>query len=201
MSEPFLDREFSDYNEERTSRLEKRALSCVFCNIQFATPKELKRHLAACVEYQSVIEIAALKAQLAEAWKEAQSLRDGNNYIKQFVSAKEKCSAMYTPDEVYTEEQLSYWAEENGFIKPNPLMDDENAALKEQLAEARKAAEWQKITPENIPKVGDEAYSIYDGDFLEVHSCDLGSYSDWKNEGWSHFRPINPPTESEEQHG
>ena len=50
--------------------------------------------------------------------RELQSLRSGNNYIKQFTDAKEKCAVMYPPEEVYTDEQLSHWAEEHGFQKP-----------------------------------------------------------------------------------
>lgn len=69
--------------------------------------------------------------------------------------------------------------------------DERIRELEQQLAELQ----WQPITPENLPKVGDEAYSSNDGDFLEVHTCDLGTFQEWSNEGWTHFRAINPPTQ------
>ena len=72
------------------------------------------------------------------------------------------------------------------------------ADLERQLAEAQAtiaALQWTEITPENFPKVGDEAYSDNDGDFLYVHTCDLGTAKEWTNEGWTHFRPISPPAQ------
>lgn len=74
----------------------------------------------------------------------------------------------------------------------------ENERLKAQVAAARAtiaALQWTPITPDNFPKVGDEAYSGNDGDFLYVHSCDLGTAQEWTNEGWTHFRPISPPAQ------
>ena len=65
----------------------------------------------------------------------------------------------------------------------------ENASLREQLARLQ----WRPIMETDLPKVGDEAYSCHDGDFLHVHTCDIGLYSDWRNEGWTHFRAINAP--------
>ena len=80
---------------------------------------------------------------------------------------------------------------------------DRIAELERQLAEAKAqiaALQWRPITPENSPKVGDEAYSCNDGDVLEVRSCDLGTYSKWTNAGWTHFRPINPPSSTRHGH-
>jgi hypothetical protein len=73
------------------------------------------------------------------------------------------------------------------------------ADLERQLAEAQAtiaALQWTPITPDNLPKVGDEAYSGNDGDFLYVHSCDLGTAQEWTNEGWTHFLHISPPTQA-----
>jgi hypothetical protein len=41
-----------------------------------------------------------------------------------------------------------------GDWKPEPVVSTGTYALREQLAEARKAAAWQEITPENLPKKG-----------------------------------------------
>lgn len=83
----------------------------------------------------------------------------------------------------------------------------ENAALKAQLAAAQAtiaALQWTPITPDNVPQVGDEAYSANDGDFTYVQSFDLGTAQEWTNDGWTHRRPISPPaqasaTEAEQQ--
>lgn len=66
----------------------------------------------ACIERH----VADLERQLAEAKKAVQDFRYGNNYIKQFLDAKDKCAVMYPPEEVYTKGQLELWAEENGYI-------------------------------------------------------------------------------------
>jgi hypothetical protein len=64
-----------------------------------------------------------------------------------------------------------------------------------EMARELLALQWQPITPENLPKFGDEAYSTAHGDLLYIHACDLVSYQEWINEGWTHFRPINAPKE------
>ena len=73
------------------------------------------------------------------------------------------------------------------------------ATLERELAEAQAtiaALQWTEIAPDNLPKVGDEAYSAYDGDSLYVHSCDLGTAQEWTNKGWTHCRPISPPAQA-----
>jgi hypothetical protein len=71
-------------------------------------------------------------------------------------------------------------------------------ALKLELAEARKPLTWRRITPENLPKKGDELYSKYG----EVHATQTERSEDAEHDvarfnraGWTHFRSINPPQE------
>lgn len=81
-------------------------------------------------------------------------------------------------------------------------MRDEIERLRKRLAEL----EWQPITAENLPKVGDENGGWF-GIFSPVWETrpfrwPLPSSSALKSEiiyeglklaGWTHFRPINPP--------
>lgn len=66
---------------------------------------------------QSPDEVTLLRAQIVTLERRLDSFRFGNNYIKQFVDAKEKCAVMYPPEEVYSEQQLAFWAEEHGYVK------------------------------------------------------------------------------------
>jgi hypothetical protein len=70
-------------------------------------------------------------------------------------------------------------------------------ALESQL----KALEWQPITPENLPKVGDEVACFDSGGSViyEVsHLHTLFSSQKWRDErGMTHFRPINPPAQEQ----
>jgi hypothetical protein len=59
--------------------------------------------------------IARLEAENSALSKEVENFRFGENYIKQYLNAKEMCAGMYPPEEVYTEQQLSNWAEEHGY--------------------------------------------------------------------------------------
>lgn len=61
--------------------------------------------------------IARTEAENARLRGEVQAFHYGDNYIKQFKDAKDKCSAMYPPEEVYTESQLDLWAQEHGYLK------------------------------------------------------------------------------------
>ena len=73
-----------------------------------------------------------------------------------------------------------------------------------QLAEALLRfvrREWTPISPENLPKVGDEVYAP-PREQLDKHSvmdvtvvmavCN-DSVEDWNHEGWTHRRPIDAP--------
>ena len=55
------------------------------------------------------------REELAEARRKLDTFEYGENYIKKFLDAKEKCSAMYPPEEVYAPGQLECWAEEHGY--------------------------------------------------------------------------------------
>ena len=77
--------------------------------------------------------------------------------------------------------------------------------LTRQLAEARKASELQKITPENLPKAGSVIWSAKHG--IAILSGYRGLCTPWvatveelAEDGFSHFLPtINPPALSAEQ--
>jgi len=73
-----------------------------------------------------------------------------------------------------------------------PVLTDVHTEAQATIA----ALQWTKITPDNVPQVGDEAYSAYDGDFTYVQSCDLGTAQEWTNDGWTHLRPISPPAQA-----
>lgn len=70
-----------------------------------------------------------------------------------------------------------------------------------ELAEARKAAEWQEITPENMPGFDDEIGKYHPnsaGGWFEVSSDFVShEFEDYASSGWTHFRPINPPPPEE----
>lgn len=63
------------------------------------------------------------------------------------------------------------------------------AELEAKLA----ACEWRPITPEDLPKVGDEVFTRY----LEAHTiaprAEDGIWENCANRTWTHFRAINPP--------
>lgn len=71
------------------------------------------------------------------------------------------------------------------------------------------ALQWQPITPENLPKEGDEVaghdkMSVFmDGSFRNILHAVSGATAknnagDWKRLGYYHFRPINPPAQTPE---
>ena len=68
--------------------------------------------------------------------------------------------------------------------------------LEAQLA----VLQWQPITAENLPKVGDEVGRFFNrpvialvtAGILATRPCDFH----WHRLGWAHFRPNNPPKES-----
>jgi len=64
-----------------------------------------------------------------------------------------------------------------------------------ELAEARKAAEWTLITPENLPKVGHCVLNAFSGYVRSVCNEDVkwAGAGLWKSNGWTYFRPIAPP--------
>ena len=67
--------------------------------------------------------------------------------------------------------------------------------LEKQLA----ALSWKKITPENLPKVGDEVYRGLRltrprvAPVLEGHIATRPCAFHWRDFGFSHFRSLNPP--------
>jgi hypothetical protein len=59
--------------------------------------------------------IARAEAEVKALREQVEQFQYGDNYIKKFLDAKDKCAAMYPPEEVYTKGQLEWWAEENGY--------------------------------------------------------------------------------------
>jgi hypothetical protein len=73
----------------------------------------------------------------------------------------------------------------------------ENRSLKAQLA----ALQWMPITPENLPKVGDEVLVLVEGRYmvenvLEPLPLKRHRFTAAKRNGWTHFRSIAPPESS-----
>lgn len=62
-----------------------------------------------------VAKLAEIEAENAALKVQVETFKYGENYIKQFTTAQQKCAEMYPPEEVYTQGQLEYWAEENGY--------------------------------------------------------------------------------------
>ena len=62
------------------------------------------------------------------------------------------------------------------------------------------ALTWTEITPENLPKIGDElfAHHVFRDAQWDTVSSVTNIHATWRvddflNCGWTHFRPINPP--------
>jgi hypothetical protein len=87
---------------------------------------------------------------------------------------------------------------------PEMKLEVENAALFIELAALR----WKPITPERLPKIGDEVGVWIESDrgvwnahlprimtwkTRHVHRSDHKTFETWT--AWTHFRPINPPKE------
>lgn len=86
------------------------------------------------------------------------------------------------------------------------------ADIEKQLAEAKatiQRLDWKPITPESLPKMADEAI----GEHLRVipnpyypnvvsvtdwHERNLYTADRWQERGFTHYRPINPPTVAKE---
>ena len=52
---------------------------------------------------------------------------------------------------------------------------------------------WIRITPENLPKVGDEIGGWFDDQWAVTEEYAPIPYDYYAKNGWTHFRPINPP--------
>lgn len=68
----------------------------------------------------------------------------------------------------------------------------------EQMARELLALRWKKITPESLPKVGDEVFE-FDSKECEAINCitEKRSYEGWKLNRYTHYRPINAPVEDD----
>ena len=70
------------------------------------------------------------------------------------------------------------------------------------------ALTWTEITPENLPKIGDElfAHHVFRVAQWNIVSSVTNIHATWRvddflNCGWTHFRPINPPPPSSAKGG
>lgn len=78
--------------------------------------------------------------------------------------------------------------------EPYLLCRDCIAELESRLA----ALDWRPITPESLPKVGDELYSPVSKMVMrlpEGYAPMIPMPNDFIFAGWTHFRPINDPQE------
>ena len=88
---------------------------------------------------------------------------------------------------------------------PQPVRETAKIAeLQAQLA----ALTWTEITPENLPKIGDElfAHHVFRVAQWDTVSSVTNIHATWRvddflNCGWTHFRPINPPPPSSAKGG
>ena len=83
----------------------------------------------------------------------------------------------------------------------NPMAWAPTQQVSEKMWNIR-ASDWRPITPESLPKVGDEAlgYDLLGCDVYPVDSVPESErvFSVWHDWGYKYYRPINPPTGSEE---
>ena len=95
-----------------------------------------------------------------------------------------------------------------------PLTPEQTARLAERqlTPDQRRIAElqsqldaltWTEITPENLPKIGDElfAHHVFRVAQWDTVSSVTNIHATWRvddflNCGWTHFRPLNPPPPS-----
>jgi hypothetical protein len=79
------------------------------------------------------------------------------------------------------------------------ILRDLNIDLGRHLTEVRKAVEWQKITPENMPGFDDEIGKYHPNSargWFEVSSDFVShEFEDYASSGWTHFRPISQPAQ------
>jgi len=76
---------------------------------------------------------------------------------------------------------------------PNPEYESGAREIR-QMARELLALRWQKITPDNLPKVGDEVIDLKKGsiDVIDPEDEALGHES-LRQFGFTYFRPINAP--------
>jgi hypothetical protein len=104
----------------------------------------------------------------------------------------------YTAQYAFTMAYKNTWPRE--YVKQ--LIEDLSRA-EERERVLREALEWQPITPENLPKSGDEIYRAAGdrpNDVADV-MAECGEYDAvelYHGYGFTHFRPINPPAAPEQ---
>jgi hypothetical protein len=75
----------------------------------------------------------------------------------------------------------------------------ERDKLRQQLVDAKAQIKWQRITPENLPKLGDEVAAFSCGGLwllgIFIPTCHPKEKLLILQQGYTHFRPINAPQE------
>jgi hypothetical protein len=97
-------------NEQQLELIERIGKAEAECKALLAHEKEMSEAGVACWADND-----RLEKENKALWGQVEQFRYGDNYIKQFLDAKDKCAAMYPPEEVYTKGRLELWAEENGY--------------------------------------------------------------------------------------
>lgn len=84
------------------------------------------------------------------------------------------------------------------FVSLSP--SDYQRGYADGLAAGRKENEWSTITPDAMPWVDDEVGRFHKNGFWQVDSnfCSR-DIDDYRRDGWTHFRPINPPPQPDNQ--
>lgn len=107
----------------------------------------------------------------------------------------EECSETCHMDCTHEEARFYLHCAENSRL----ALASERDKLKAELARLQ----WQPITPENLPKVGDEIFgSRTDGRGIHIrllpegYTSPVARVGDFTCAGWTHFRPANLPKEA-----
>lgn len=72
------------------------------------------------------------------------------------------------------------------------------AASEAEVKRLREQVDWKPITPDSLPKVGDEI-GIFGEKESFIHLCQNEyTFDVWCIKAWTHYRPINAPAEPRE---
>ena len=85
------------------------------------------------------------------------------------------------------------WSEVERFVTPPIVRKLKMMALR------LSALDWTPITPDNLPKVGDEVLGFYSTGEMNVYaSTGKEKPENWKPSIFTHFRPLNAPKPRDE---
>jgi hypothetical protein len=142
-------------------------------------------------------ELASLTAErdTAVAMRDLEE-RNKIDFIQQLEVAERELAEARERELAEARAQVLDWENREAAICPEDVgFEKLLRVLRAQLA----ALGWQPITPDNLPRVGDEVLRQRPGSLISpvvdnaVRPNDT-THEDWIALGYTHFRPIHPPT-------